>query len=325
MNYQTELMKEILTNKKAQEIIDYVSPIYGDSYVGLWLYQVIGSVLGPIFDISANLRYETSPITTTLLLSYYEQEYGIQADTTMTLEQRRAQIIANMQSKGACNPARLANAISAALGGVPVEILEYKGQHSLAFTEIKQIVVYGEYSGNTPDPDQSITTNEIDQIVVYGIDSEESQADQSVTTGEIDQIVVYGTALDPEDYLGPNSFVVNIRQAVKSYAPAIAVIEKMKPAHLIYKIQGVTEETASTDITVATAMTRGVMYSMHVQVPETTSGLVVINDTLKRAVHNTKTGQTTYYDIPSQNDGNGTTIIDSLSSTDDGNGTVTIS
>lgn len=264
MNYQTELMQEILTNEKAQEMIDYVSPIYGNSYVGLWFFQVIGSVLGPIFDIAANLRAETSPITTTLLLPYYEQEYGIQPDTSMTLEQRRAQIIANMQSKGACNPARLASVISASLGGVPVEIIEYAGDHSVAFTEINQIVTYGYRSGNTPDPESSVTTDEIDQIVTFGIESGEEPPDSSVTTAEIDQIVIYGTALDPEDYIGPNRFVVNIRQAVKSYAPAIAIIEKMKPAHLIYTIQGVAQESASTGITIGNALTTAEHFEVEV-------------------------------------------------------------
>ena len=189
MNYQTELMREILTNEKAQEMIDYVSQIYGNSYVGLWFFQVIGSVLGPIFDISAELREETSPITTTLLLPYYEAEYGIQPDPEMTLDQRRAQIIANMQAKGSCNPAHLTYAVSASLGGVPVEILEKPGT---------------------------------------------------------------------------NRFIVNIRQAVKSYAPAITIIEKMKPAHLIYTIQGVVKESATTDITIGPALTTAEHYEVEV-------------------------------------------------------------
>ena len=63
MNYQTALMQQILTNEKAQEIIDYVSQIYGDSYVGLWLFQTIGSVLGPVCDLSEQLTLETSPAT----------------------------------------------------------------------------------------------------------------------------------------------------------------------------------------------------------------------------------------------------------------------
>ena len=167
MNYQTELMKEILTNEKAQEIIDYVSQVYGSSYVGLWLFQAIGTVLGQVYDLSSELRYETSPATATMLLSYWEGEYNLPADPTLTAAQRRARIITAMRSKGACTPERLASAISSALGGVTVEVYERTGV---------------------------------------------------------------------------NQFTVSIRTAVKSLQPAIDVINRMKPAHLIYEIHGVTEE-----------------------------------------------------------------------------------
>ena len=128
MNYQTNLMQKILTNKKAQEIIDYVSQIYGDSYVGLWLFQTIGSVLGPACDLSAQLRSETNPATTTLLITYWENEYGLMPDDSLTLEQRRERITTIISSRGPCTPARLANAVSGALS-VPVEIYENTGKN----------------------------------------------------------------------------------------------------------------------------------------------------------------------------------------------------
>lgn len=245
MNYQTQLMKEILTNEKAQEIIDYVSQVYGSSYVGLWIFQAIGTVLGQVSDIASELCHETSPATATILLPYWERDYNLPTDSTLTVEQRRARIITAMRSRGACTPERLAAAVSSALGGVTVEVYERTGV---------------------------------------------------------------------------NQFTVSIRTAVKSLQPAIDVIEKMKPAHLTYVIHGVTEENVPADIVVATAMTRGIIYHMNVQGPETS--LTVINNTLKRAV--TSAGQTTYYDVPSTNDGNGTTTIGSITSRDDGNGTVTL-
>ena len=43
MWYKTELMEQILTSESAKRMIDYVSPIYGKSRIGLWLFQIIGS------------------------------------------------------------------------------------------------------------------------------------------------------------------------------------------------------------------------------------------------------------------------------------------
>lgn len=277
MNYRTELMEQILTNEKAQEIIDYVSQIYGNSYVGLWLFQTIGSVLGPLSDTAEQLMFETSPATTTLLLPYFEAEYGIQGDPTMTLEQRREVVVAAMRSKGACTPARLADSVSAALGGVPVEIIEYAG-NMLIFTEI-EAVVNGATTGQEPDPETSITNEEIDNLVLNGITSgQDPDGTTSITNEEVDQIVVFGIALNQDGNLNQFKFIVNIRAAVPSTAPAVAVVERMKPAHLIYTIRGVTQESASTNITIGTALTAAEHYSVQIYRQLEGSALFVTSD-----------------------------------------------
>ena len=189
MRYQTELMRSILTNWKAQEIIDYVSPIYGNSYVGLWIFQAIGVALGEICTIADQLRYETNVSTADLLIEYWEREYGIAPDPSLTIEQRRAKIIAKMHSRGPANPARLCAAVSAALGGVKVDIKEN---------------------------------------------------------------------------VAKNTFLVNIREAVDSINPAVAVIERMKPAHLIYRIQVATQTVSDADLKVAIALTHAEQYRVEV-------------------------------------------------------------
>lgn len=190
MRYQTELMRKILTSEKAQQIIDYVSPIYGNSYVGLWIFQAIGSVLGEVCTIAEQLRYETNPTTADLLLDYWEREYGIASATSQTKEQRRAKIITKTQSHGPTNPTRLSEAISAALGGVRVDITENVGQ---------------------------------------------------------------------------NTFQVNIREYVESIVPAVAVIERMKPAHLIYTVMVATKTIADADLKIAIALTHAEQYQVEVQ------------------------------------------------------------
>lgn len=124
MRYRTELMESILTNEMAQQIIDYVSPIYGDSYVGLWIYQAIGTILDDVYGLAEKLRYETSPATTELLLDYWEKHYGIPVNPRLTTSQRQTILIAKIQERGPINPTRLAASVSASLGGVPVDIVE---------------------------------------------------------------------------------------------------------------------------------------------------------------------------------------------------------
>lgn len=187
MRYKTELMSAILTNEKAQEIIDYVSPIYGDSYVALWIYQAMGIILGEIYDIAAQLRYETTPATADLLLPEWEKHYEIPTDTSLTKEQRQFRLISKTSTRGPCNPARLELAVSAALGGVKVEI---------------------------------------------------------------------------EENVAKNTFLVNIREVVDDITPAVAALERMKPAHLIYRIQIATQMVSTAEIKVAIATVHAENYSV---------------------------------------------------------------
>lgn len=190
MRSRTELMQHILTNEMAQRIIDFVSPIYGNSYVGLWIFQAIGVVLGDIYTIAEQLRYETNPATAELLLDYWEDHYGIPRDSSLNAEQRRLRIISKTQSRGPCNPARLEAAVSASLGGVPVEITEN---------------------------------------------------------------------------VAKNTFLVNIREYVPDFTAAVAVLERMKPAHLIYQIRIATQTVTDAELKVAIAMTHTEQYKVEVQ------------------------------------------------------------
>lgn len=187
---RTTLSTAILTDETAQRIIDYVSQIYGRSYVGLWLFEVIGEALTSVRGVADELRTETNPITANLLLDYWEAHYNIPADSTMNAKQRQARLESKLLSRGPCNPYRLATAISSALGGVEVEITEN---------------------------------------------------------------------------ISKNKFLVNIRSAVDDIKPAVAVIEKKKPAHLIYEIRVAMKTVAEADIKVAIAMTRAESYKVEVQ------------------------------------------------------------
>ena len=213
MRNPTELMKSILTNETAQKMIDYVSPIYGNSYVGLWIFQSIGVVLSDVCTIADQMRYETNACTADLLLDYWERQYGLPTDSSLTKEQRRARIINKKQSRGPCNSARLAAAVSDALVGAEVDITE-----------------------------------------------------------NIDR----------------NTFRVNIYDVIPSYKPAVTVVERRKPAHLIYRVRScsvadvkvnigaavshseqyeirVDYKIASTDVKVAVAISHSEKYNMEVQ------------------------------------------------------------
>lgn len=190
MRQPTDLMRSILTDAMAQEIIDYVSPIYGNSYVGLWMFEAIGTVLGEVNDICTALMSETTPATSTLLLDYWEAHYGLPQGGGLRVNQRRSRIIRKIHSRGPCNPITLATAVSAALGGIQVDI---------------------------------------------------------------------------EERVAKNTFAVILYEVVPDLTPAKEVLERMKPAHLIYEIRMTSSTTSTADVNTGIAMTFNEKYTVEVK------------------------------------------------------------
>ena len=189
MRQPTELMRSILTDEMAQKIIDWVPPVYGDSYVGLWIFQAIGTLLGEVRDICEALMYETSPATATLLLDQWEDQYGLMRDSSLTIEQRQARIVQKRLTHGPCNPATLALAVSNALGGIKVEI---------------------------------------------------------------------------QENVAKNTFAVVLADALEDLSPAMPVLERMKPAHLIYEFRVAAQTAPATKVGVGIAVTQSEIMEVEV-------------------------------------------------------------
>ena len=123
MRYETELMQKILKSPSAQRMVDYISPIYGEDYLALWLFEIMGRALDEAEEIGNSLWDQTVPQTATWALPYWEEEYGATPDPSWTDEQRQANILARILYTAPVNPAKLATLASAA-AGVPCEIEE---------------------------------------------------------------------------------------------------------------------------------------------------------------------------------------------------------
>ena len=76
----TDMMEEILQSPSAQKITTYISPIYGESYVGLWLLESIGRELDRLDLWTAEIEKQLLPSTATWGLYYYALNYGIHAN-----------------------------------------------------------------------------------------------------------------------------------------------------------------------------------------------------------------------------------------------------
>ena len=95
--YKTELMEQILKSKKGQELVQMMSPIYGEAYVALWILEAIGRVLDEMAEWSESLADQTRPATATCSLPYWEKQYSTVPDPSWDIERRRQNIINKMQ------------------------------------------------------------------------------------------------------------------------------------------------------------------------------------------------------------------------------------
>ena len=125
--YSTELMEQILTSEIGQQIIQRVTNKYGNSYVGLWLFQIIGMSNDEVKAIVEDFKTQTA----TWSLSLWEQSMGLPVNESESVEQRRQNIIEKRRRRNAMNPARIEEIISA-MTGAAVRMDEYYAKNRFA-------------------------------------------------------------------------------------------------------------------------------------------------------------------------------------------------
>lgn len=105
------------TYKVSQRMMSRVSPIYEKSYVGKWLFQVMGMEMEEAWDLFEELRQQPFPERTTWAIEYWERRYAIIPKPTDDLETRRRNIVMKRSIHLPMNPARMENMINGMTGG----------------------------------------------------------------------------------------------------------------------------------------------------------------------------------------------------------------
>ena len=85
--------ERIVQSTSANRMIDTVSPIYENSYVGSWLFEDIGREWDRLWKIIDEMPDQLFPQTVTWLIAYWERRYGIVPNTGDTLEERRRRLL----------------------------------------------------------------------------------------------------------------------------------------------------------------------------------------------------------------------------------------
>lgn len=131
MLYDTELKKKIITNKTAEYIVDNLSPVYGEDYVGLNIINTMGVRLGDLIKFITQLGYEGTPFRATWSLDYWEDSLDLPRDPKLNTQQRRDRIINYRLTKFSSNPWKL-NKIIKDFTGKDSEIIENTDEYTFS-------------------------------------------------------------------------------------------------------------------------------------------------------------------------------------------------
>lgn len=113
------------TNGTAKQMLGTVTGngFYDRSYIGKWLFQVMGQEIEAAKKYIEELPEQAFPKSATWGIVYQEKKYGIPENTGMTLEERRRQIMLQ-KILSPMNPAFLERQIGLIVGHDRVEVIE---------------------------------------------------------------------------------------------------------------------------------------------------------------------------------------------------------
>lgn len=128
LEYDIDL-EQFPESEAGNRMLSRVSPIYGKSYVGKWLFHVMGLEWDEAKLLIEELRDQCYLERTTWGIRYWEERYGINPDETLDLETRRAACRMAGTRYGAISPAKLEEMLEA-LTGKTVHVVEDNPHYS---------------------------------------------------------------------------------------------------------------------------------------------------------------------------------------------------
>lgn len=111
------------TRKSAKRMMTRISPIYDNSYVAKWIFEVMGTEIESVRSKYDELRLQAFPETATWGLAYWEQKYGIPVNESLDIETRRKNIISRMGYRAPANPCRIEKVVES-ICGRPTTVIE---------------------------------------------------------------------------------------------------------------------------------------------------------------------------------------------------------
>ncbi len=117
-------LENIITSPEAEVFLQMVTrDFYSNSYIGLWIFEVIGREWDEMRAWAEDLKQEINPQTCTWTLPIWEWVYGIPTDTSLTFEYRRQRLLTKIITAKPINPEVIRRGAAALIGTSPESII----------------------------------------------------------------------------------------------------------------------------------------------------------------------------------------------------------
>lgn len=127
----TDLMQSILQSSEARKMIQFVAPVFGESYVALWLFEIIGRELDDMEDWAMDIFNQCHIQTATWSMPEWEKQYGITPESDWDLDTRRNAVLNKILFRSPMTKEKMEQ-LASSLTGVPVEIIENTGKNKFS-------------------------------------------------------------------------------------------------------------------------------------------------------------------------------------------------
>ncbi len=121
-----------------RNLIEYLPPHIAADPETQHIQAALTVVMRKCWAAWEDLLLQTHPQTATWSLPYWKRKYGVASDPTLTVEQRRAVVMARMRSSRTATAEAIANVASALAGGA-VAVEEHNSEQRLEIRFLEQI------------------------------------------------------------------------------------------------------------------------------------------------------------------------------------------
>lgn len=131
------------TSESAKKMLSYVSNgFYDNSYVGKWIFQVMGIEYDKALEIATDLPAQFFPETATWGLMYHETKWGLPVRMNLPYEERRRLIYQKRDYRAPMTPYRMEKHLESMIGfEVHVNDINDKGRFGHEFSDPNVFVV----------------------------------------------------------------------------------------------------------------------------------------------------------------------------------------